>query len=353
MTTLTARVREARVRFTVPEGSDAARPPERRGLSRDEVRLLVVTPDDARHQRFRDLAALLRPGDLLVVNTSATVPAAVDAGLADGTVRPLHVSTSLDDGDWVVELRQSDNSGPDRQTTEGQVLRLPGGVRLTLGAGYPEEAETRLRRATPTPAVDRIAYLRQRGRPIRYGYVDDAYPIEDYQTVYATVPGSAEMPSAGRPFTRRLLVELVARGVAVAPIVLHAGVSSPEAHEPPAPEWFEVPADTARLVAGARQAGRRVVAVGTTVTRALESATSSRGQVQAASGWTDLVLGPDRPARVVNGLVTGLHAPEASHLLLLEAVAGQDLVATAYEAAVAERYLWHEFGDSTLFLPPL
>jgi S-adenosylmethionine:tRNA ribosyltransferase-isomerase len=140
----------------------------------------------------------------------------------------------------------------------------------------------------------------------------------------------------------------------VLPLVLHTGVSSPELHEPPAPERFAVPAATARIVTGTRAAGGRVVAVGTTVTRALESATGEDGVTRPAAGWTDLVLGQDRPARVVTGLVTGLHAPEASHLLLLEAVAGPELVGRAYEAAVADGdYLWHEFGDSTLFLGAL
>lgn len=169
--------------------------------------------------------------------------------------------------------------------------------------------------------------------------------------MYATVPGSAEMASAGRPFTAPLLVRLMARGITAAPIVLHAGVSSPEAHEPPGAERFSVPEATARLVNTVRAAGARVVAVGTTVVRALESAATEEGFATASSGWTDLVLGPGRPARVVTGLVTGLHAPEASHLLLLEAVTGAGLVASAYEAAVERRYLWHEFGDSTLFLP--
>ena len=163
--------------------------------------------------------------------------------------------------------------------------------------------------------------------------------------------GSAEMASAGRPFTDRVLVRLMARGVAVLPLVLHTGVSSPELHEPPAPERFAVPAATARIVTDARAHGGRVVAVGTTVTRALESATGEDGVTRPASGWTDLVLGPDQPARVVNGLLTGLHAPQASHLQLLAAVAGVDLVDQAYRSAVAAHLLWHEFGDSMLFLP--
>ena len=189
------------------------------------------------------------------------------------------------------------------------------------------------------------------GQPIRYGYVHGSFPLAAYQNVYATEPGSAEMASAGRPLTERLIVALVARGIPVLPVVLHTGVSSPELHEPPYPERYAVPEVTARLVTTTRRAGGRVVAVGTTVTRALETATDDDGVVRPRSGWTDLVLGPDRPARTVTGLLTGLHAPEASHLQLLEAVAGRALVDEAYRAAVAEHYLWHEFGDAMLFLP--
>jgi S-adenosylmethionine:tRNA ribosyltransferase-isomerase len=159
------------------------------------------------------------------------------------------------------------------------------------------------------------------------------------------------MASAGRPLTERVLTQLAAHGIPVAPITLHTGVSSPELHEPPYPERFAVPEVTARLVTGTRAAGRRVVAVGTTVTRALETATGDDDVTRPITGWTDLVLGPDRPARAVTGLITGLHVPEASHLQLLEAVAGPDLVGAAYAAAVTQHYRWHEFGDSMLFLP--
>ena len=195
------------------------------------------------------------------------------------------------------------------------------------------------------------AYLQRHGRPIGYGYLAGPFPLAAFQNVYATEPGSAEMASAGRPLTERVLTQLVARGIPVAPITLHTGVSSPELHEPPYPERFAVPEVTARLVTSTRAAGRRVVAVGTTVTRALETATGDDGVTRPSTGWTDLVLGPDRPARAVTGLITGLHVPEASHLQLLEAVAGPELVQAAYAAAVAERYRWHEFGDSMLFLP--
>ncbi|MGK5110553.1 MULTISPECIES: S-adenosylmethionine:tRNA ribosyltransferase-isomerase [unclassified Geodermatophilus] len=337
---------------TLAMGSEATAPPERRGVARDGVRLMVVRPDRIGHAVFRDLPDLLTPGDLVVVNTSATLPARLDVRRADGTLAPLHVSTALDDGDWVVELRRPDNDGPDRGVEPGTELALPGGVRLRMLAGFPDPARpSRLWRARPEPEVAAAAHLQRHGSPIRYGYLGAAVPLSDAQNVYATEPGSAENASAGRPFTERLLVRLMARGVPVVPVVLHAGVSSPELHEPPAPERFAVPEGTARLVTGTRAAGRRVVAVGTTVTRALETATGEDGVTRAAAGWTDLVLGPERPARAVTGLVTGLHAPDASHLLLLEAVAGRRLVEEAYAAAVAGGYLWHEFGDTMLFLP--
>jgi S-adenosylmethionine:tRNA ribosyltransferase-isomerase len=341
-------------RFVLGPDREAAAPPERRGLARDGVRLLVAEPGRISHRRFPDLPDHLEPGDLLVVNTSATLPAALDARRSGGAPTVVHVSTTLDDGSWVVEPRRPD--GPDRTVVTGDVLTLDDGVGLELVTPYPEPdaTVTRLWRARTRPERDAAAFLAAHGRPIGYGYLAASYPLAEYQTVYATVPGSAEMASAGRPFTERLLVRLMARGVVVAPTVLHAGVSSPEKHEPPMPERFTVPAPTARLVNETRAAGGRVVAVGTTVVRALETAADPDGTVHPADGWTDLVLGPERPARAVSGLVTGLHAPEASHLLLLEAVAGPELVGRAYDAAVAHGdYLWHEFGDSTLFLGAL
>ncbi|MPZ96649.1 MAG: S-adenosylmethionine:tRNA ribosyltransferase-isomerase [Propionibacteriales bacterium] len=341
------------LRFTLPPGSEAAVPPEARGLARDEVRMLVATSDGIQHRAFRELPDLLHPGDLLVVNVSATLPAAVDV-TRHGVETAVHVSTQLDDGQWVVEVRRPDNAGPATDVTPDEVLRLPGGQRLRVVAAYPDDRQTRLWRAVPVPAAARVDYLAAHGRPIRYDYLSGEWPLSSLQTIFATEPGSAEMPSAGRPLSEAMVVRLLARGIPVAPIVLHCGVSSPEAHEPPTPEQFTVPEVTARLARSTRAAGRRVVAVGTTVVRALETVAGDDGRVHAATGWTDLVLGPDRPARLVDGLVTGLHAPEASHLELLDAVAGRSLVRAAYDTATdpdGERYLWHEFGDTTLFLP--
>ncbi|GAA5113432.1 S-adenosylmethionine:tRNA ribosyltransferase-isomerase [Alloalcanivorax gelatiniphagus] len=339
-----------RTRFTA--SSFAPQPAESRGLARDEVRLLVATPDGLSHGQFRDLPDHLRAGDVLVVNTSATVAAEIDADL-DGTAVVIHVAHRLGDGEVVVELR----TAPDAArallgATAGDVVRV-GDVRLTLRAPWPGAASSptgagnRLWRATVRGDLDR--QLDWNGRPISYGYLDRRYPLADYQTVFGTRPGSAEMASAGRPFTHALVTRLVTAGVQVAPVTLHTGVSSQEAGEAPGPEWFEVPPSSARTVNQARADGGRVVAVGTTATRAVES--SVRGaHVVAGRGWTDRVVTPADPPRVVDGLVTGWHDPMASHLLLVEAVAGAPLTQAAYDAAVAEGYLWHEFGDSALLL---
>ncbi|WP_116206462.1 S-adenosylmethionine:tRNA ribosyltransferase-isomerase [Amycolatopsis circi] len=331
-------------RFDLADDRSASVPPEARGLARDEVRLLAASPEGVQHATFRGLAAFLNPGDLLVINTSGTLPAAVDA-VRDERVITVHFSTELDDGNWVVELRAP--GGPILDGRVGERLGLPAGAVVTLREPHVAGAQ-RLWRAKIDVEGEVPRYLAKVGRPIRYGYVPRAWPLPNYQTVFALDPGSAEMPSAVRPFTAELVTQLVSRGVLFAPILLHTGVSSPEAGEPPYGERFRVPATTAALLNWVRDQGGRVIAVGTTAVRAIESAANPGGLVTAAAGWTELVLGPDRPARAVDGLLTGLHTPEASHLLLLEAVVGPELVQRAYDAAVRREYLWHEFGDVSL-----
>ncbi|WP_244888738.1 S-adenosylmethionine:tRNA ribosyltransferase-isomerase [Streptomyces purpureus] len=344
----------------VPEGLSARVPAEERGAGRDDVRLLVSRGTAVSHHAFRELPKLLRAGDVLVVNTSATLPAAVTGRLGgDGACRGhtvvVHFSTRGDDGRWAVELRDPDGRGSTRPRPggpAGAAVRLPGGSSLVLeGPVVPGGA--RLWWAGVQGDVP--ALLARYGRPIRYAYTDRDQPLAAYQTVFALPradgAGSAEMPSAGRPFTAGMVAELVSRGVGFAPVTLHTGVASAEAHEPPYPERFEVPGSTARLVNAARAGGGRIVAVGTTAVRALESAAGSDGVVRAASGWTDLVVTPGRGVRVVDGLLTGLHEPRASHLLMLEALAGPQALARAYTEALGRLYLWHEFGDVHLILP--
>jgi len=345
--------------FLLDDALSATEPPEARGVARDNVRLLVASASGVRHTLFGSFAEHLAPGDLVVVNTSGTLAAAVDGARSRSAERHVtaHFSTRLDDGTWLVEFRPAvDATGPVTDVVPGEQIVLAGGATLVPLEPGPRAADrqNRLWRTQvllpASSGTDIVGYLGRNGRPITYSYVRGRFPLADYQTVFARDPGSAEMPSAGRPFTTRIVTDLATRGVTVAPITLHTGVSSLEDGEPPLPEPYSVPATTARLIEQTRRYGGRIVAVGTTVTRALETVARADGTVAAGAGWTDLVLGPDRPARIVDGLVTGWHAPGASHLLLLEAVAGPALVASAYAGALAERYRWHEFGDSCLLL---
>lgn len=333
--------------FDLPHRLEAAEPPARR----DSVRLLIARPDRLQQSHFADLGSFLEPGDLVVVNTSGTLSAAVEGRRMGARRVTVHFATSLDDGDWVVEVRPPDHAtGPVDDLCGEERIDLPHGVVLTVIAPHPH-GQRRLWRARVHVEGGVVAYLDRVGHPIRYAYVHGGHPAAAYQTVFAREPGSAEMPSAARPFTAELVTDLVCRGIGVAPILLHTGVSSQEAGEPPQPERFRVLESTARQVNMTRAWGGRVVAVGTTVARALESAADRDGVARAARGWTDLVLGNDHPAQVVGGLVTGWHAPGASHLNLLEAVAGAPLVEAAYTEAMREQFLWHEFGDSCLLLP--
>ncbi|MFJ3923463.1 S-adenosylmethionine:tRNA ribosyltransferase-isomerase [Streptomyces sp. NPDC090022] len=340
----------------IPPELSARVPAEQRGpgRGRDSVRLLVSRGTTVDLRAFAELPDLLRAGDVLVVNTSATLPAAVDGRLgAAGVV--VHFSTRGDDGRWAVELRDKDRRGttaPRAGGPAGAVVELPDGLRLALEEPLAAGAD-RLWWARPS-GRDALEVMRAYGRPIRYAYTERDQPLSAYQTVFALPSpdgaGSAEMPSAARPFTEALVARLVSRGVQFAPLTLHTGVASAEAHEPPYPERYAVPPATAWLVNAARAGGGRVIAVGTTAVRALESAAGADGVVRAAAGWTDLVVTPERGVRVVDGLVTGLHEPQASHLLMLEAVAGRAAVRRGYAEALARLCLWHEFGDLHLLL---
>jgi S-adenosylmethionine:tRNA ribosyltransferase-isomerase len=399
--------------FTVPGGTEMGTPPELRRTGghvgddgRADVRLLVArgarggrgdraggdggAPEVA-HRCFAEIVDELAAGDVLVVNASAVRPAALDATAPDGTPFRLHLSTEQPGGFWVVEPRVPAGPGTERFTgTPPSTLALPGGGRADLLTPFPSgsaarrlwlarldlpvtvTAPGRLAGATAAstsgagapstsgggldgaagPAGTRLdRYLEAFGQPVRYGHTAGAWPIEAYQTVFSRVPGSVEMPSASRPFTDRIVARLVAAGVTVVPIVLHTGVSSQEAGEAPYAERYEVPVATADIVNAARAAGGRVIAAGTTVVRALESTADPAGRSHPGRGWTELVVTPQRGVRVVDGLITGWHEPESSHLALLEAVAGRQTLEASYREAVRSRYLWHEFGDSHLILP--
>ncbi|HEY9839673.1 MAG TPA: S-adenosylmethionine:tRNA ribosyltransferase-isomerase [Candidatus Obscuribacterales bacterium] len=348
----------------------ATRPPEARGLARDAVRMMQshYLSDRISHGVFSRLPQLLQAGDVLVINTSGTLPAALDVRHADGRPFRLHLSTREDNKHWIVEIRIPADQGsslPFAKVGPGDRLYLPEGAHLQLleatsASVQDRDAEVvsvkppRLWRAQISGQAwvqDWLAYLHRQGRPIRYGYVNCDWPLEAYQTVFSTEAGSAEMPSAGRAFTPELITALVARGIQVLPLLLHTGVSSLESAEAPYPEFYRVPQVTADAVNAAHAAGRRIIAVGTTAVRALESSLDPGNQVQAGEGWTRLMITPERGMKVVTGLLTGFHEPEATHLAMLEALAGAAHLRQAYAAALDKSYLWHEFGDLHLIMP--
>ncbi len=362
--------------FALPADLEAGEPPEARGLRRDDVRLLVsdMETDSIQHARFTDLSRWLSAGDVLVVNTSGTLNAALSGVCDDERSFELHLSTRLPGGFWTVEVRRPGPvaSLPFGEARAGMTFRLPADGRITLLAPYPFvdsiDSRSRLWMAAVQIEGALVPYLDAHGFPIRYSYVNRSWPGSMYQTVFVTERGSAEMPSAGRPFSVELVTALISRGVEIAPLLLHTGVASLETHEPPFEEYYRVPQPTAARVNAARRARKRVIAVGTTTVRALETVTDETGTTSAGEGWTSMVISAEQSLRSVTGLITGLHEPRATHLTMLERVAsvaahpsagaevstsvcGRRHLERAYAEAVRMGYLWHEFGDAHLILP--
>jgi S-adenosylmethionine:tRNA ribosyltransferase-isomerase len=354
--------------FELPQELEAGEPPEARGLRRDEVRLMVSYLDDDSviHSRFGDLPEFLTAGDTLVVNTSGTMNAALPAERSDGSPLTVHLSTHLPANLWVVELRSSSGDEPMLDGKSGEVLSLPAGASMVLHTPYLAERRhhdagaNRLWISTLNLPVNLNEYLDRNGSPIRYRYVRESWPASYYQTVYATEMGSAEMPSAGRAFTPELITRLVANGVSVVPLILHTGVASLEDDEPPYEEFYRVPPETAAAINAARIVGRRMIAVGTTVVRALETVTDRDGSTHSGEGWTDLFITPERGIMSVDAMLTGLHEPRSTHLSMLDALvgswseyptSGREHLEVAYTEALKRGYLWHEFGDLHLILP--
>ena len=350
------------IEFSLPPELEASAPPEARGLRRDQVRLMVsnYSTDQVRHNRFYHLDKYLDEGDVIVINTSRTRNSALLALREEGTAVELHLSTHFDDDLWTVEVRSMDELGKTKHledARENEILNLPAGASATLQGPYvsdcmddskPSETLWLAKLKFPYQVDD---YLERHGFPIRYNYVKEKWPLSFYQTVYATEAGSAEMPSAGRPFTSKLIKRLQAKGIHIAPLILHTGVSNVDTHEPPYKEFYRVTPEVAQRVNDARALGHRIVAVGTTAIRALETVTNGVGETHAGEGWTCLVITPERGLRAVNALITGMHEPDASHLAILEALAGQAHIKLAYEEALRKGYLWHEFGDLHLIIP--
>lgn len=345
--------------FTLPPELSAKEPPERRGIRRDQVRLLVIDRATSHidHTRFDKIDKYLRPGDLLVFNSSRTLPASLrgcECSAAHGPCMEVRLAERLPDGSWLALLlcEQGDPFG----------CGLRAGMQIEFAEGL---AATVLERDANIPrlwkmrfsisGIELVDLIYRLGKPIRYEYVSAPWDLDYYQTVYATEPGSAEMPSAGRAFTWKLLLDLKRRGIDSAYVVLHAGLSSYmddelDRQNLASEEEYFVSRITARKINQARANGGRIIAVGTTVVRALESAATENGSVTEAHGYTRLKIDHQHRLRSVKGLLTGLHEPEASHLDLLSAFLPAERIHAAYREAIARRYLWHEFGDLNLIL---
>ncbi|MBV8565223.1 MAG: S-adenosylmethionine:tRNA ribosyltransferase-isomerase [Methylobacteriaceae bacterium] len=325
----------------------ATGPAEARGLARDEVRLLVSSRAGHVHGRFHELPRFLEPGSLVVVNRSATLPASLPAEAAK-LAFTLNLSTRYGPGLWLAEPRWAPGRPGPLPLDAGDVIEAAG-VPARLIARYP--GLPRLWFVRFSGDIDTA--MARHGEPIRYAYIEPPYPdLGAYQTIFAKAPGSAEMPSAARPFTQRTLHDLARRDIGVFEIELHTGVSSLEVEREDQPlyaEPFVVPPATAQAIGAARRQRRPVIAVGTTVVRALESAWDGTS-IQAVRGFTRRHIRSNSTVNAVDGLITGFHEPKASHISMLNAIAGRSLVSEAYAEALRGNYLWHEFGDSHLLL---
>jgi len=333
-----------------------------RPFPRAHERLLHLDPHAG---RFRDttlteLPALLRSGDLLIVNDAATLPASLSAIAPGGARVELRLLGEMEDrrwravlfgeGDW--HLRTEERPAPPILRT-GDVLQLDGLRATVVSVWYTSPRLVELRFDAEGAALWSALY--RLGRPIQYAHLEAGLALSDVQTVYASRPWAAELPSAGRPLSWEVLLDLKARGIALGALTHAAGLSS--TGDPaldralPLPERYEIPVETVDAVGRARAAGGRVVAVGTSVVRALEgSGARHGGTLVAGRGTTDLVIAPGFVPRVVDGLLTGFHEPGSSHLGLLRAFVPPPLLDAAYTHAEAEGYRGHEFGDSNLIL---
>ncbi|HEY3130410.1 MAG TPA: S-adenosylmethionine:tRNA ribosyltransferase-isomerase [Acidobacteriota bacterium] len=343
--------------FTLPPELSAKEPPERRGIARDQVRLMVIERATGclEHTSFDRLGEFLRAGDLLVFNSSRTLPAALNGcAVQGGPCMEVRLAEHLPDDSWLALLLCEDGDPFSCGLRPGMQINFGQGLTATV-----HERDQRIPRLWKLSfsqyGTELMNTLYRLGRPIRYEYASAPWGLDYYQTVYAREPGSAEMPSAGRAFTWKLLFDLQRRGVEVAYIVLHTGLSSYmddelDAQHPSSEEEYYVSQTAAEKINCAHERGSRVIAVGTTVVRALESIAAETGRVHEAHGYTRLRITAHHALKAVDGLLTGLHEPEACHLDLLTAFLPARKIQEAYTEAVRRKYLWHEFGDLNLIL---
>lgn len=333
--------------FQVPAYLNANTPAEYRGSGRDDVRLLALDriTGESFHHHFSELKSILREGDLLVLNNSRTLPAVLKGRKGERPIE-IRLSRKVTDQEWEALIIGD-------VCLIGETIYLPGELTATI-IGKGNESPLVILSFSKS-GLDLYDAIYQYGEPLHYEYIKTPWPLEMYQTVYASVPGSVEMASAGRAISHKLLYTLKQKGVEIAYLQLHAGLSYYGNDRWPNPtnhvEAFCIPEKTAELVNKTKRNNGRVIAVGTTVVRALETAVTSDGMVEAQEGATCLYIQKGYTLRAVDGLLTGFHEPEASHMDMLSAFIEEDILMKAYKEVLADGYLWHEFGDMNLILP--
>ena len=324
--------------FILPDELHAAFPPERRGTRRDHVRMMTIDRKTGKviHDYFNHLADYVKPGDMIVLNNSRTIPAALRATI-DNTCQEVEVRLArcLNETSWEalvlsVNVKVGDCLSFSDELSAVVIDRKPDSPLLILRFSL--------------SGLSLYQHVYSLGEPIRYEYIKKSWDLNYYQNVYGTVPGSVELASAGRAFSWEMLLDLQKRGIQLSYLQLHTGLSylnddqfSPKDN----PERYDISKETMTAVLKTKASGGRVIAVGTTVVRALESAVSTG----TLSGWTSLYINADFQLKLVDGIITGFHEPEASHLDMLTAFIKPEMLFEAYDEAIQEKYLWHEFGD--------
>ncbi|GEL78624.1 S-adenosylmethionine:tRNA ribosyltransferase-isomerase [Tenuibacillus multivorans] len=330
--------------FEIPKDLNASLPAEYRNGSRDQVKMMVTEAGETTFTSFKNLSDYVQPGDVLIFNNTRTIPASLKVEWKDKIIE-IRLSQQIDNLIWEgIVLKENVNIGD----------RLIVSSNLTFAVmGQGSEAPL-LQLESGLNTQETIMEILSVGEPIRYDYIYQPFPINTYQTVYGSVPGSMEMPSAGRAFTWQIINTLKEKGAKVGFVQLFTGLSYYEKDRWPNPsnhpERFCVSKEVADLVNQAKRKGNRVIAVGTTVVRALESAGKLGDVVEKNNEYTDLYVNERYERKVVDSLLTGLHEPEASHLDMLTSWLSKDEITALYHEAIERQFLWHEFGDLHLIL---
>ena len=346
--------------FYLPDYLQRPKPTETRGIPRDEIRLMVsnISNNHIEHTIFRNIGEYLRPDDVLVINTTGTLNTPLKAMTKDGISVKVHLSSKQKDNHWAVALRKATENEIENFHTvhQGEFLALDGGGSVEIIQPYcsknSHQQHLQLWETKIHIEGDLQNYLDENTTPIFPNYIREQYPQSYYQTVFAKEMGSTQLASGGRGFTASLLTRLIAKGIQVVPVLLHIGGGIENIGKPgPFEEYYQVSEVTANTINKARKAGKRIIAIGTTVVRALETVANKDGFIKSGEGKTNKFITPEQGVYAIDGLVTGLQSPKASHLLLIEALTGRQHLEICYQEGIEQSYQWHKFGDVHLILP--